>query len=719
MSLSGPSKQPGQRSEAPADHGSANTMAGMAFSTPRSDRQVSPSGWRRWRWRRGWGRVLLVTQLFSAVLLLCRELGGLQFAELAIYDQLVVSWSQAGISDRVVLVTVTEDDIGDHGWPLRDADLTILLGRLTGWGARAVAVDLYRDRPLPPGDQELATLRAKHPEIVWALKLADKGNKGVAAPVVASIGQSALADVVTDTGGVVRRGLIAAEDTNTGRTIPTLGARLAQRYLGKSFRQPDDGSLVLGRGHIGLISEPWGPYARVDAAGYQTLLDFRGGPDRFRRFSFNQITNGESAAELVRDRIVLIGVDALSVPDRVETPFSTGLEGASLPGVMLHAYMADQLIRIATGESASRISLPHGAEAVIIWACAMAAALIVLRVASVEMIFIVMLTGVGLISGIGYFAFGRGLILPGVAAGIAWIGSAAGNIWVLHGVGIRDRIRLRRSFEHYLDPRIIQNLVEDEKSPEFGGENREISALFTDVAGFTAFSEATPPAQVAALLHDYFDGVTSAIMESGGLISDFLGDGLLALFGAPQIQNDHADRAVTAALRIDEFASRFMAEQQAHGINWGATRIGVHSGMAMVGNIGTRNRLKYGAIGDVLNTASRVEGLNKRIGTKIAVSGDTAARCARHRFWPLGEFVLLGRRAALSVSTPLTPDQCADEEGIKRYEIACEALRNGHPEAEALFRALRRDYPDDPCIAFHCARLAAGETGFEVVMSEK
>jgi adenylate cyclase len=660
-----------------------------------------------------------VTQLFSAVLLLCRELGGLQFAELAIYDQLVVSWSQAGISDRVVLVTVTEDDIGDHGWPLRDADLTILLGRLTGWGARAVAVDLYRDRPLPPGDQELATLRAKHPEIVWALKLADKGNKGVAAPVVASIGQSALADVVTDTGGVVRRGLIAAEDTNTGRTIPTLGARLAQRYLGKSFRQPDDGSLVLGRGHIGLISEPWGPYARVDAAGYQTLLDFRGGPDRFRRFSFNQITNGESAAELVRDRIVLIGVDALSVPDRVETPFSTGLEGASLPGVMLHAYMADQLIRIATGESASRISLPHGAEAVIIWACAMAAALIVLRVASVEMIFIVMLTGVGLISGIGYFAFGRGLILPGVAAGIAWIGSAAGNIWVLHGVGIRDRIRLRRSFEHYLDPRIIQNLVEDEKSPEFGGENREISALFTDVAGFTAFSEATPPAQVAALLHDYFDGVTSAIMESGGLISDFLGDGLLALFGAPQIQNDHADRAVTAALRIDEFASRFMAEQQAHGINWGATRIGVHSGMAMVGNIGTRNRLKYGAIGDVLNTASRVEGLNKRIGTKIAVSGDTAARCARHRFWPLGEFVLLGRRAALSVSTPLTPDQCADEEGIKRYEIACEALRNGHPEAEALFRALRRDYPDDPCIAFHCARLAAGETGFEVVMSEK
>ena len=142
----------------------------------------------------------------------------------------------------------------------------------------------------------------------------------------------------------------------------------------------------------------------------------------------------------------------------------------------------------------------------------------------------------------------------------------------------------------------------------------------------------------------------------------------------------------------------------------------------MVGNIGTTNRLKYGAIGDVLNTASRVEGLNKRIGTKIAVSGDTAAQSIRHRFWPLGDFVLLGRRAALPVATPLTPDQCADEEGIRRYETACEALRNGQPEAEALFRELRRDYPDDPCVAFLlCRRLAAAlETlGFEIVMSEK
>jgi adenylate cyclase len=699
-----------------------------------ANHQAGRFEWKKWRWRRGWSRILLATQFFVAALLLCRELGWLQSAELAAYDRLVVAWSHGGISDRVVLVTVTEADIADHGWPLRDGDLAALLTKLTDAGARAVAVDLYRDRPLPPGDEVLSALRARHPEIIWARKLADKGNNGVAAPVVASAGQSALVDVVTDPGGVVRRGLLAAEDSSTGRTIPTLGARLAQRYMGQGFRQPDDTSLTIGGGRIVLLSDQWGPYATIDAAGYQTMLDFFGGTGRFHRFSLAQIMQGESVtnqardpvaeqprdrvADQVRDRIVLVGVDALSVPDRVETPFSTNLEGA-LPGVMLHAYMADQLIRIANGEATSRIPLPRGVEAGIIWACAMAAALLVLLVGSVGTVFLAMLTGIGLISGIVYVAFGHGLILPGIPAAIAWTGAAIGDVWVLHGVGIRDRLRLRRSFEHYLDPRIIQNLVEDDNLPEFGGEHREITAMFTDVAGFTAFSESMPPERVAALLHDYFDGVTMVIMECGGLISDFLGDGLLALFGAPQPQNDHADRAVRAALRIDAFASRFRTEQQALGIDWGATRIGVHSGMAMVGNIGTRNRLKYGAIGDVLNTASRVEGLNKRIGTRIAVSGDTVARCTQYLFWPVGDFVVLGRRAALSVFTPLTPVQLDDEEGIKRYERACEALRDRRPEADAWFKALRRDYPEDPCIAFHCARLAAGETGFEVVMSEK
>jgi class 3 adenylate cyclase len=110
---------------------------------------------------------------------------------------------------------------------------------------------------------------------------------------------------------------------------------------------------------------------------------------------------------------------------------------------------------------------------------------------------------------------------------------------------------------------------------------------------------------------------------------DDFGDGLLVLFGAPMHQPDHADRAVATALAMDEAAQRFNAAVTARGIKCGHTRIGVHTGMALVGNIGTHGKLKYGALGDTLNTASRVEGLNKYIGSRVAVTGETAAQCRR------------------------------------------------------------------------------------------
>ena len=122
--------------------------------------------------------------------------------------------------------------------------------------------------------------------------------------------------------------------------------------------------------------------------------------------------------------------------------------------------------------------------------------------------------------------------------------------------------------------------------------------------------------------------LTDAVVENGGLVNDFIGDGLVVLFGAPMHQPDHADRAVAAAWRWTRRASASVPGLAARGIDWGHTRIGVHTGMALVGNIGTRGKLKYGALGDTLNTASRVEGLNKHIGSHVAVSGETAAQCS-------------------------------------------------------------------------------------------
>jgi adenylate cyclase len=171
-------------------------------------------------------------------------------------------------------------------------------------------------------------------------------------------------------------------------------------------------------------------------------------------------------------------------------------------------------------------------------------------------------------------------------------------------------------------------------------------------------------------------------------------------------------------LSIDEFAQRFSAEQKARGVDFGQTRIGVHTGIAMVGNIGTRARFKYGALGDMLNAGARLDGLNKMIGTRILASGDVVRKTRQHRFRPIGGFVVKGRHGVTEVFEPLDPQRC-DADWLDRYHTAFGALEAGRPETAELFEALHREKPGDPCVAFHYRRLTAGETGALIIMTEK
>ena len=662
---------------------------------------------------------MFVAQVVTGGVLLLRELGWLQPAELAVYDRLIAGSAGRSVSQRVLIVSLTEADIGRYGWPLRDQDLALLLRRLTHWGADGIGIDIYRDHPLPPGQQELAQVLQQRPEIFSIYKLADDDGQGVPPPpALADSSRAVLADVVTDAGGVVRRGLLAATDASKNRTVSTLGTALAIHYAGRQLRPTGD-DVAFGQGRVVLVTPRFGPYARVDAAGYQMLLDYRGGRGRFKRIGLGDLLRSDAAASLVRGQVVVIGTEAPSVKDNFATPFSTGLVGGEpFTGVMLHAALADQLLRIQAGETTSLAVLPRATETVIIWGCAMGAAVMGGTLPTIGVAFAALLiAGVGLIVWAAQAAFDTaGLVLPAAPGALAWISSAAGALWMLYGVGMRERLRLRRSFEHYLDPRIIEDLLAAESLPSFGGERREVSVMFTDIASFTALAETLPAEQIAALLRDYFDGVCAAILECGGLVSVFHGDGLQVLFGAPRRQDDHADRAVEAALRIDAFAAGFSDSQQERGVPFGMTRIGVHTAVALVGNVGTRARLNYGAVGDMVNTAARLETLNKRVGTRIAVSAETARRCVRHRFRPVGEFVLRGRREALAVATPLTLADMVDPQHVVRYEAAYDALRAGHPNAGTMFQALG---PDDPCAVFHHARLACGEVGTCIVMKDK
>jgi adenylate cyclase len=211
-------------------------------------------------------------------------------------------------------------------------------------------------------------------------------------------------------------------------------------------------------------------------------------------------------------------------------------------------------------------------------------------------------------------------------------GSAGLTNRVIHAASNRCRALLRKSFERYLPPAVIAQMVASERLPRLGGERPEISVLFSDVGGSTTLGEGMEPNALATVCNDYFEGLCAAIFDQGGMVTEFVGHGVVAFFGAPHQQRDHADRAVSAALAIDQFACRFSAGQKARSIDFGHTRIGIHTSSAMVGNIRTRARLKYGAQGDVLSTGGRLDTLNKTIGTRVCVSGDTVSKARQHRF---------------------------------------------------------------------------------------
>jgi CHASE2 domain-containing sensor protein/class 3 adenylate cyclase len=638
--------------------------------------------------------------------------------ELSSYDTLVTFFAGSQESDRVVLVVTTEADINRFGYPIRDNDLSAVLARVFAGGPKAVGVDLYRDLPMPPGNEALQAIQGAQDNLYWVFKLPDEGNTGVPPPpVLRETGREVLADHVTDAGGVVRRALLFAADERTGTNWRTLGVSLAERYTGQQLRPMDD-DLALGQGRIPLLNQPYGPYARVDAAGYQMLLDFRGGHRRFRQISFAEIIDRPELAATLRDRIVLVGTAALSIKDNFATPLSTGWGGeGALIGIALHAHTADQLIRLAKGEARNPVPLPRLLDHVAIGAAALAGAVLALLVWRVLVVLVALLLVLGLVAGATTWGFELGVLLPGVPVGLAWVLSAAGCNFVMHSAGLRERAQLRRSFESYLDPRIISQMMQGDTLPTFGGEHREITAIFTDIAGFTTTAETLDAATVAGLLGEYFGVLTNVVVQNGGLVNDFIGDGLVVLFGAPMDQADHADRAVAAALEMDKAGERFSAGLAARGIEWGHTRIGVHTGMALVGNIGTQGKLKYGALGDTLNTASRVEGLNKYIGSHVAVTGETAAQCRRHTFRPVGDIIVKGRTHVVPILAPVSP---ADAPMLlARYAEAYAALSQDKPEAAELFAALHHDFPADAPAAFHARRLAAGENGVLVVMQEK
>jgi adenylate cyclase len=244
-----------------------------------------------------------------------------------------------------------------------------------------------------------------------------------------------------------------------------------------------------------------------------------------------------------------------------------------------------------------------------------------------------------------YLAFLNWVLLPvasvPLALGIAYLGSLAVKL----GAEARERERITAIFSRYVSDSVVDVLIDAEHVPELGGVKQTITVLFSDIRNFTTISEQLDPHEVVEFLNHYFEQICDVVLAEGGTIDKFIGDAIMVQFGAPLAFSDHALRATRAAVAMRREAIEFRTWMQhrfaGRGLPEFNVGIGLHTGDAVVGNIGSTRRSEYTAIGDSVNLASRIEGMTKDLGCVILVSRETLEAA--------GERVITGRSESVKV----------------------------------------------------------------------
>jgi adenylate cyclase len=406
-----------------------------------------------------------------------------------------------------------------------------------------------------------------------------------------------------------------------GWLIPSLPARVG-KSLG--YTVPDEPSMLLS----------WlkgGAYPHMRVAFYDLYADINKSPQNRKRPPLE-----------FKDKIVAVGSTAAGLHDFRNTPVS-----ALTPGVEILATAMDNLKRGLILREAPWY-LPYALVAISFLMLLFALA----RRWNLVQIFALLALGTVVLIGAAYFALSRSLLLPvGVPLFFAWVFFFLAAL-LAYLRELRERARTEAALSRVLDPRLARRLVQDGvRLEDIKSEQRTLSVLFSDIRGFTSLSEKRPPAEIVEMLNRYLSMQAETVFRHGGAVDKFIGDAIMAFWGAPTDDARHAEHAVACALEMSTNVERFNAEIADTGIAIDIG-VGVHSGPAVVGFVGSRRKTEYTAIGDTVNLASRIEGETKGR-SRILVTGATRELCANAYDWrPYGEVAVRNRGATVDIYTP-------------------------------------------------------------------
>ncbi len=665
----------------------------------------------------------------------------------------------------VVVVDIDEASLAREGqWPWPRSTVARLIGRLQDAGAAAIGLDVVFAEPdrsspaalallwqrehglsvtapggtLPDYDGELRAAMARGRVVTgYVLLPADDGRTPAVANGVALVGAGdpanldayggAVPNLPAFDGAAAGQGFFSlnvAGHDETVRRIPLFAAlkgSVVPSLTAEVLRvaQGDEAELALRAERGGGLGEGLTSYtARVgevsvplDPDGAMRLRF--GAHDPARTLSAGRVLAGTDVdlERAVAGRVVLVGTSALGLADLRPTPLR-----AFEPGVYVHAAAVEQAM---AGDVLTRAFWLPRVELDLACLFGLAVALMVAwRGARAGATALAL--GAGLMAGSVLLCFTRLHLL--VDASLPLVTAAAAFVLALaarHLATERRARHLRAAFGQYLSPQLVDALARDPGRLKLGGEERDMTFLFTDLEGFTAFTEAVSPSLLVSTLNRYLDGVCAVVLDHGGTIDKIVGDAVHVMFNAPLDQPDHALRAVRCALAIDAFAGEFAraAERETDiGRAFGTTRIGINTGRAVVGNFGGARRFDYTAHGDAINTAARLEAANKRLGTRICVAASTVAAVGADvdlGFRPIGALGLKGKAVRVEVFAPVAAG-ASEARWADRYGDAFGRLSRGDADGPEAIIALLAQFPDDPLLRFHAERIERGMHGTEL-----
>ncbi len=734
-----------------------SAAASVAKATPRpSARRLTP---------------LLLGLGASGLALLLQLSGLLVEVEHVVVDTMMRLRGDVPADSRVALVAIDERSIDAYGqWPWPRTRMAELIARLSEQGARVVALDVvFAERSRVDERVDLSSEDA-----ALAQAFAAAGN--VVAGYYFRAGArpaAATSDGERGSPGNIRSAAFqqVMGDPRCGFAVPWREAwepnldALAQAAAWQGFfsneRRPSGKlrsyGLVMAAGEAACADEPGCPAASfcgahayfpalalaavkvatgetlqleaasgrvprlrlgeraitTDASGALTV-NYRGARNRFPVYPVQEVLEGRIATGVLAGRIVFVGATEPGIGDFQVSPY-----GVEIPGVEVHAHVADNLLNgdyLAEGFVQTGLSF---------LAVLLLGPLVALLVSSSSRVLLGSLAATALLAAWPLCGFGAflaaGWHLQATAPAAAGLGALVAALTWQIGFVDREKRRIKGVFERFVSKSIVDEMLRHPERVRLGGEKRVMTVLFSDIRGFTDLSERADPEQITRVLNRYFTPMTRLVIAEGGTLDKYMGDALMAFFGAPISQPDHAARACRAALAMRDKLPLLNRDWQRDGTLPPGVELGVGIGLATgemsVGNMGSEEVFDYTVIGDTVNLGSRIEGLNKMYGTAILVAEATAKVVA-------GAFLLreVDRVRVKGKKLPVTLFEVVAEEpapaGLKtrmgRFEEALSAYRERRFEvAAAAFEALDRELAEPLCKLYlgRCQKLLAEPPG--------